>query len=318
MPENERLDLPFTGIASFAKYPVCASLDDLESDVAIIGVPYDMGSQWRAGQRFGPRAIREASTLYGFGRDGAYDPEREITFLGPEWRIFDVGDVDIVHGELHRSFDNVRRNVEKVLERGAMPVVLGGDHSVTIPVLQALESEGYFAVVQIDAHLDFVDERAGQRLGNGSPMRRAAEMDHVSGLYQVGIHGLSSSKEEDFRAARAYGSRIVGAREFKDRGAARVLDDIPSAERYYVTIDVDALDPALCPGSGSPSPGGLSYEELVDFLEGIPSKGQVIGFDVVEVSPPHDPSGLTSQVAARLVLDLLGFVLLASPKRRTS
>jgi agmatinase len=315
LSEDQRLNLPFTGIASFAKYPVWEDLDALEADVAILGFPCDMATQWRSGQRFGPRGMREESSFYGLGQGGAYDFERDIVFLGPEWKVFDVGDVDIVHGDLARSFENGREAVRKIAGRGAMPVVLGGDHSITIPVVEALADRGPFAVVQIDAHLDFVDERHGQRYGHGSPMRRISEMDHVSGMAQIGVRGLGSSKKEDFDTARERGSVIVGAREAKANGMEEVLGRIPDADRYYVTIDIDALDPALCPGSGGPSPGGFSYEEVVDLLEGLAPKGEIVGFDLVEVNPPYDPSGLTAQVGARLVLDFMGFILHEASER---
>lgn len=316
--ERTRLNLPFTGIASFCKYPIVQDLENLTADVAVIGVPYDMGTQYRPGARFGPRGIRDASTLYSFGLAGSYDPERDDVFLGPPWVIVDCGDVDMVHGDLAQCFANIREAIGTIVRRGAMPVVLGGDHSITIPVLEALAPAGPFAVVQIDAHLDFVDQRAGQRYGHGSPMRRASEMPHVQGMAQIGIRGLGSSRKEDFEAARAYGSVIVTMRELRALGVAGVLERIPAAERYYVTIDIDGIDPSIAPGTGTPSPGGLSYEEARDLLEGLAAKGEVVGFDLVEVAPVYDPTGLTSQVAARLVLDFIGFVLKQRERRARS
>jgi agmatinase len=307
--EKQILNLPFTGIASFAKYPICTNLDDLDADVAIIGVPYDMGTQFRSGTRFGPRGIREASTLYSFGLGGSYDPERDDMYLAPPWRIVDCGDVDMVHGDLQQCFENIEAAVRKIITKGAMPVVLGGDHSITIPVAQALDTQGPLCVIQIDAHLDWADHRSGQRYGHGSPMRRMAEMEHVNEMVQLGIRGIGSSKKEDFDAAKAYGSIIIGPKEMRKLGVEGVMERIPSAERYFLTIDVDGIDPSTAPGTGTPSPGGFFYDEVNELLEALAKKGEIIGFDFVEVSPPYDPSGLTSQVAARLTLDLMGFIL---------
>ena len=307
--EKQFLNLPFTGICSFGKYPICTSLDELDADVAVIGVPYDMGTQWKSGTRMGPRGMREGSTLYSFGLEGAYDIEKDIMYLGPDCKVVDCGDVDIVHGDLEQSFDNVEESIRKIVSKGAIPVVMGGDHSITIPVGRALDSVGSFHVIQIDAHLDWADHRSGQRNGHGSTLRRLSEMDYVDKMFQFGIRGISSSKKEDVDAAREYGSVILSPREMRKMSIESVLDLIPQGENYYVTIDIDGLDPSLAPGTGTPSPGGLYYDEVNELLEGIAKRGNVIGFDLVEVSPPYDPTGITSQVGARLILDFISFIL---------
>ncbi|MBS4192233.1 agmatinase [Bacillus sp. FJAT-49705] len=307
--EKQFLNLPFTGICSFGKYPICTNLDQLDADVAVIGVPYDMGTQWKSGTRMGPRGIREGSTLYSFGLEGAYDIEKDIMYLGPNCKVVDCGDADMVHGDLEQCFENVEESIRKIVSKGAMPVVLGGDHSITIPVGRALDSLGPFHVIHIDAHLDWADHRSGQRFGHGSSLRRLAEMDHVKKMYQLGIRGISSSKKEDVDAAREYGSVILSPRQMRKMGAERILEMIPEGEKYYVTIDIDGLDPSLAPGTGTPSPGGLLYDEVNELLEGIAKRGTVIGFDLVEVSPPYDPTGITGQVGARIALDFISFVL---------
>ena len=173
--------------------------------MAVLGVPYDMGIQYRSGTNQGPECIRAGSKLTAFTNDdGVYDPDRDEMFLDSRWRIVDCGDADIVHGDLEQSFRNIEESVRKIVARGAIPVVMGGDHSITIPVVRALDSLGPVCVVQIDAHLDWCDERAGQKLGQGSPMRRLSEMKHVNGMAQVGIRGLGSSMKSDFEAARAF------------------------------------------------------------------------------------------------------------------
>ncbi|WP_066073573.1 agmatinase [Neobacillus soli] len=307
--EKQFLNLPFTGICTFGKYPVCPDLDQLDADVAVIGVPNDMGTQWKSGARMGPRGIREGSTLYSFGLNGAYDIEKDIMYLGPEWNVVDCGDVDMVHGDIMQCHENTEEAIRKIVSKGAMPVVLGGDHSITIPVGKGLEEVGPFHVIQIDAHLDWADHRSGQRYGHGSSIRRLSEMDHVKEIFQFGIRGISSSLKEDVDAAKEYGAVILSPRAMRKMGFEEVLELIPPGEKYYITLDIDGLDPSVAPGTGTPSPGGFVYDEVNELLEGIAKRGKVIGFDVVEVAPPYDPAGMTGQVGARLALDLLSFVL---------
>lgn len=307
--EKQFLNLPFTGICTFGKYPVCSDINQLDADVAVIGVPNDMGTQWKSGARMGPRGIREGSTLYSFGLNGAYDIEKDITYLGPRWKVVDCGDVDMVHGDMMQCHDNTEEAIRKIVSKGAMPVVLGGDHSITIPVGKALEELGPFHVIQIDAHLDWADHRSGQRYGHGSCIRRLSEMDHVQKIFQFGIRGISSSLKEDVDAAREYGSVILSPRQIRKMGIESVIELLPEGEKYYITLDIDGLDPSVAPGTGTPSPGGFIYDEVNEMLEGIAKRGEVIGFDVVEVAPPYDPAGMTGQVGARLALDLLSFVL---------
>jgi len=206
--ENSRLNLPFVGHCTFAKSPVCTDWSQIDADVAILGAPNDMGTQWRPGARFGPRGIREASTLFSFGHGGAYDNESDTLYLTPEEvRMVDVGDVDIVHTDMQRSHANTQAAVGQILKCGAMPVTLGGDHSIHAPVIAAFEGRGPIHIVHFDAHLDFVDERHGVRYGHGNPLRRASELDHICGMTQLGIRNVSSSNHLDYDAARQAGSR---------------------------------------------------------------------------------------------------------------
>lgn len=307
--EKGRLDLPFVGHCTFAKSAPCLDWDSLDADIAVLGVPYDMGTQFRPGARFGPRAIREASTLFSFGHGGAYDHEDDVVYLPPDRvRIVDVGDADIVHTDTATSHANTERAVRKILERGAMPVVLGGDHAVNIPCIRAFSDEEPIHLVQLDAHLDFVDVRHGVREGHGNPMRRAAEQDHVTGLTQLGIRNVSSTAREGYEDARRHGSTIRSVRQFRALGTDGVLDLIPAGERYYVTIDIDGFDPSIAPGTGTPSHGGFLYWEVMEFLKGLSRRGRVVGVDLVEVAPAYDPSGVTAILAAQVLLNFLGYV----------
>ena len=217
--EDGRLNLPFVGIATFAKKPYVADWDAIDADVAVLGAPFDFGTQWRSGARFGPRGVREASTLFSFGHAGAYDHEDDATYLGADVRIVDMGDADIVHTDPETSHANIEFGVRKALAAGALPVTIGGDHSVNIPCIRAFDGQGDIHILQIDAHLDFVDERHGVRYGHGNPMHRAAEQDHVTGLSQFGIRNVSSTAKEGYDDARSFGSDIQSVRQIRAMGA---------------------------------------------------------------------------------------------------
>lgn len=308
--ETGRLNLPFVGHSTFAKSPVCVEWDQIDAEVAVLGVPNDMGTQWRSGTRFGPRAIREASTLFSFGHGGAYDHEDDITYLSQEQvRIVDIGDADIVHTDMNTSHANTEMAVRKILQMGAMPLVLGGDHSISYPCIKAFEEHGRpIHVVQFDAHLDFVDVRHGVRYGHGNPMRRASQMDHVTGLSQLGIRNVSSSNRQDYADARAAGSDILSVRQIRAMGKEAVLERIPAGVDYYVTIDIDGFDVSIAPGTGTPSHGGFTYYEVLEMLQGLSKRGNIVGMDLVEVCPAYDQTGSTAILAAQILMNAIGFI----------
>ncbi|MFK8084224.1 MAG: agmatinase [Granulosicoccus sp.] len=308
--DKGRLNLPFVGICTFGKNPYVSDWDAIDSDVAVLGAPFDFGTQWRAGARFGPRSIREASTLFAFGHGGAYDHEDDVTYLpSDKVSIVDIGDADIIHTDTVQSHANIETGVRKILAAGALPVVLGGDHSVNIPCVRAFDDQEPVHIVQIDAHLDFVDERHGVRYGHGNPMFRAAESEHVSGLSQIGIRNVSSTSRDGYVAAREAGSDILSVRQFRKLGVEGVLDRIPAGVRYYVTIDIDGFDPSIAPGTGTPSHGGFLYYEGLELLAGLARRGTVVGVDLVEVAPDYDHSGATSILAAQLLMNLIGRIM---------
>ena len=309
--EAGRLNLPFVGHCTFAKADICTDWDNINADVAILGVPNDMGTQWRSGARFGPRAVREASTLFSFGHSGAYDHESDAMYLTEEdVKMVDVGDADIVHTDMDQSHANTQLAVTKILESGAMPVVIGGDHSITTPVLRAFRDQGPVHVIHFDAHLDFVDERHGVREGHGNPIRRASEMDHITGMTQMGIRNVSSSNRDDFNAARAAGSDIMSVRDVRRLGVEGVLDRIPQGKSYYITIDIDGFDPSIAAGTGTPSHGGFLYYEVVEIIQALAkrSKGNIIGMDLVEVAPAYDRTDSTAILAAQVLMNSIGFI----------
>jgi len=309
--ETGRLNLPFVGIPTFGKRPYLADWGAIEADIAVLGAPLDTGTQYRSGARFGPRAIREATTLFSFGHAGAYDHEDDATYLPGSVRIVDMGDADIVHTFTEKSHRNIETGVRAALAAGALPVVLGGDHSVNIPCIRAFDRAGPIHLLQIDAHLDFVDERHGVRHGHGNPMRRAAEQDHVTGLTQVGIRNVSSTAREGYEDARKMGSDILSVRQARALGPDGVAARIPDGARVYVTLDIDAFCPSIAPGTGTPSHGGFLYYEVLELLQVVARRHEVVGIDLVEVAPDHDPTGSTAILAAQVLLNFLGFIFAA-------
>jgi len=303
-----RLNLPFVGISTFGKRPYIADWDAIKADVAVLGAPYDFGTQWRPGARFGPRAVREASTLFSFGHAGAYDHEDDATYLASDVQIVDIGDADIIHTKTEESHANIEFGVRKILDAGAIPLVIGGDHSINIPCINAFSDQDPIHVIQIDAHLDFVDERHGVTAGHGNPMRRAIEKSWVSGMTQLGIRNVSSTAKEGYDDARARGSDILSVRQVRKLGLDAVLERIPLGARYYVTIDIDAFCPSIAPGTGTPSHGGFLYYDVLEILQGLAKRGQVAGIDLVEVAPAYDPTDSTQILAAQLLLNFIGFI----------
>jgi len=302
-----RLNLPFTGICTFAKAPYQPDWSALDgADAAILGAPFDAGTQWRAGARFGPRSIRDASTLFSFGHAGAYDHEDDATYLDGV-SLVDMGDADIVHTDTLKSHANIRAGVEAALAAGALPVTLGGDHSVNIPCIEAFEGQPAFHILQIDAHLDFVDERHGVTRGHGNPMRRAAEKPWVTGLTQVGIRNVSSTAREGYEDARARGSDILSVRQMRALGPAATAARLPAGAPVYITIDIDAFCPSIAPGTGTPSHGGFLYYDVLELLQAVVKAHPVVGIDLVEVAPDYDPTGSTAILAAQVLMNLLGF-----------
>ena len=306
--ETGRLNLPFVGVSTFAKRELVTDWSQINADVAVLGAPFDFGTQWRAGARFGPRGIRDASTLFSFGHSGAYDHEDDVTYLTEDVKIVDIGDADIIHTDTIKSHKNIEKGVRSILKAGALPVVLGGDHSVNIPCVNAFSNSGPIHILQIDAHLDFVDERHGVKYGHGNPMRRAAENNYVTGLTQVGIRNVSSTSKDGYEDAKAMNSDILSVRQTRKIGPKNLVGRIPKDSNVYVTIDIDAFCPSIAPGTGTPSHGGFLYYEILEILQHLSKQNKVVGIDLVEVAPDYDHSGSTTILAAQILLNFLGFI----------
>jgi agmatinase len=303
-----RVDRPFVGIPSFLRAPICTDLSKLSASVAIMGVPFDEGSPYLAGSRLGPRALREHSLRFvGGGSKGFYNPETERQYLEYEMArglIVDTGDVDILPTNVEKTFENVTEMTRALLDRGAMPLVLGGDHSITYPVVRAFDRPLH--VVHFDAHTDYAPFIHDLRFTNQHPFRHITPMKHVRSLTQVGIRSLRES-EEMVGGSRRDGNRVVMMSEFRRLGPKGIARIVPVNADCYVSIDVDVLDISLVPGCVSAEPNGMSYAELRDTLQQIAIRANVIGFDFVEVNPQLDVgTGVTSYLGVHAVLEFLG------------
>ena len=298
-----------TGRPSMFDVPRCSDLDILDADLAVVGVPFSVplrslslhdvqhGSQAIRGNPCdSPRAI-SATTI---------STSAAICSPGRRVEMVDCGDVATTPSTIQENPGRVTAVIRKILERGAVPIVLGGEHSIPIPVMRAYEGHGPIHIVHVDAHLDWRDEIGGVKDGLSSPLRRASEMPWFSGMTQIGLRGFGSARKEEFDAARAYGSILVGAEELHRVGIDEILRRIPASERYYITIDADGLDPTIAPGVAGPAPGGVTYSQVTNLIRGVAAKGKVVGYDFVEVVPSADVGNITSYLAGRLILTLLG------------
>ncbi|MEJ2658111.1 MAG: agmatinase [Desulfobacterales bacterium] len=293
---------------TFAGLPACGEVSGLSADIAIIGISH--GVCYSAGVPShsvkAPLAIRKAAERYGKMIDHSdYDLGGPL-LDNSDIRVLDCGDIP---GDPSDPDGNHKRSQEKIraiIDAGAVPIVLGGDDSVTIPFLRAFKGKGVFAVVQIDAHIDWRHEIDGITEGPSSAMRRASEMPFIDKLIQVGMRGVGSARFEEIEAAETYGAEIITAKNVQDGGIDRILSLVPEGSACLLTIDCDGLDPSIMPAVKAPMPGGLSYRQIVDLLHGLTKKTNVCGFNLVEFVPEKDPNGLAALTAARIVFNMIG------------
>jgi len=321
---REQLDLGynFGGLSTFGQRPFLpdpADLDAWRPDVAIVGAPFDIATTNRPGARFGPRAIRTQ----------AYEPGTYHLDLGIEifdWlEVVDFGDAHCPHNQLEKSHANIEARVAEVANRGIVPIVLGGDHSITLPSATAVaraKGFGNVGIVHFDAHADTADIIDGSLVSHGTPMRRLIESGAIPGdrFVQVGLRGYWPPKEV-FDWMRANGLRWHTMDEIWQRGFKAVMDDavseaLSAADHLYISIDVDSLDPAFAPGTGTPEPGGILSSDLLRMVRRLCIEHDVVGVDIVEVAPAYDVSELTINVAHRLAFECLAGM--AERKRRAA
>ena len=308
---GKKANLAFTGIPTFCRSPLLSSWKDLSCDIAILGVPFDEGVGFRPGTRFGPRSIREYSMRFPYfdpslEERGYWDMELKRRFLS-HIRMTDCGDVDVVPLDFQYVYREIEESIKRILEKGTLPVVLGGDHSITYPIVRAFEGIGPLSLVQLDAHLDRRESVMEVRFGHGSPIKRISELPFIDRIVSLGMRGLRAP-EKDFLDAEKRGEILIPVHAVQQSGIEKILEGIPGMERCYVTIDIDVFDASIAPGTGTPETDGLTYAQVKKILRGISEKSKVVGFDLVEVNPSLDPSGRTSLVAAQTIVEFLGAI----------
>jgi len=291
----------FAQPATFMRLP---HVDDPRGlDVAIVGVPYDGGTSYRPGARLAPREIRAQSSLI-----RSYSYFQKVAPFD-RLNVADVGDIDAPPVSIEKAYDAIEAGIGAIAGAGARPIIVGGDHSITLPALRALaKRHGALALVQFDSHIDTWDEYFGGKYFHGTPFRRAIEEGVIDGrrFIQVGIRGPMYG-EDDFDFHREHGITVVDIDQVKTRGIPAVVADIRRTVTgpAYMTFDIDGVDPAFAPGTGTPEVGGLTSHEAQQLVRGLAGL-DLVGGDVVEVAPPFDgPGQITSLLAANLLFEFL-------------
>jgi agmatinase len=318
-------DLPtYVGSASFMKLPWITDAAEIrarKADVAIIGAPFDDAVSHRSGARFGPRAIRLAQYTSGSINSLQLDVE-PFEILD----VVDAGDANIIPAWIERAHAFIYRKVREVAETGAIPIVLGGDHSITWPSVSAVaevRAPRTVGVVHFDAHADTANDDWGVLAGHGTPMRRLIESGAVAGrnFVQVGLRGYWPPVET-FEWMQQHEMRYHFMREIEERGAEAVVaqaieEALDGPDAVYLSLDIDVIDPGLAPGTGTPEPGGMLTREVLRAIRQIVSAVELAGMDVVEVSPPYDHAETTAMAATRAALEAISALAVKRAAGRT-
>jgi len=294
---------------TFLGFPLCTELDSLEGDVAILGIPYGdpySMDEVTNDQTNAPLAVRLESARLSVGLDHWDFDLGSPLFGGRDLRVVDCGNVPADPADIKGHYRFAETAVKTILDRKALPIVIGGDHGASIPVFRAFDGRGPITLVHIDAHIDWRDEVNGVREGYSSPIRRASELSHFDRIFQIGMRGQGSARAKEVEDALAYGAEIITAYEVHEKGMDSVLDRIPANERYYLTIDADGLDPTVMPAVAAPAAGGLLFHQVRRLIHGLVQKGRLLGMDIVEITPKKDLNGISSLTAGQLILNFIG------------
>ncbi len=290
----------FSGIATFMRLPHVPNAREL--DIALIGIPYDGGTTYRPGPRFGPRHVREQSAII--------RPWNPVLTLNPfdKHRIADYGDLSINPLSIDDTYQRITAQLDDVMKAGARTACVGGDHSILLPILRAIHKRfGPVGMIQFDAHNDTWGGYFGSPHSHGTPVRRAVEEGLLLGkdVLQIGLRGQVYSAD-DFEFGRKHGFQVITSEEFHRGGIALVQRTLKKLTRrpIYITLDIDVVDPAFAPGTGTPQVGGFSSAQILELVRALRGLN-IVGCDLVEVSPPYDSAEITSLLAANLFYELL-------------
>ena len=303
-------ELPGMSPRTFLEFPFADDLDNLNADIAILGIPFGMPYHAAAmanDQSRAPDAIRQASEHVEYTRTH-YDWDLGGPLLdGRDIRVVDCGNVTADLSDHRVHYRRAEQVARKIIGTKATIITLGGDHGVPIPVMRALEEYGSpITLVHVDAHLDWRHEVNGETEGYSSPIRRASEMPWIDKIVQIGMRGIGSARQGEVDDARAYGADIITAYEMHEMGMAAVLDRIPDGGPYYLTIDADGIDPTIMPAVVAQTPGGLDWIQMRTLVHGLVGKGRVLGMDIVEIAPQYDVGNITMVHAERLICNFIG------------
>ncbi len=300
---------PHCEVRTFMGFPLCTELDRLKADFAILGIPYGdpySMDEVTNDQSNAPSAVRRESARLSLGLDHWDFDLGGPLFDGRDIRVVDCGDVPANPADMTGHYRIAELAVRTILERGAYPIIIGGDHGVPIPVFRAFEGGEPLTLVHIDAHIDWRDEVNGVREGYSSPIRRASELPHFERIFQIGMRAQGSARANEVEDALAHGAEIITAYDVHENGMSSVLGRIPDGERYYLSIDADGLDPTVMPAVAAPAPGGLLFHQVRSLIHGLVQKGRLMGMDIVEITPSRDVNGISSLTAGQLILNFIG------------
>jgi agmatinase len=302
LPRDALISPRFAGVPTFMRLPV--ETDPRKLDVALVGVPFDGGTTYRNGARFGPREIRVQSTLI-----RNYNPVLQINPF-KKIRVADFGDIDVNPLSIEDTFHRIQQAIKNIVEAGARPLSIGGDHSISLPILRALAREygyGQLGLIHLDSHTDTWDEYFGMKLSHGTSFRRAIEENLLDPhkIIQIGVRGQLYD-EKDFNFNRRHGVRMIPIEDIFEQGIAFVSKKMRelAESRIYLSFDIDVVDPAYAPGTGTPQVGGLTSFQAIQLIRDM-IELDFVGCDLVEVSPPYDSANITSLLAANLMFEIL-------------
>jgi agmatinase len=297
----------FAGINTFRKAPYCENIRDVSKyEVAIIGAPFDMGTTYRPGCRFGPQAVRRISALY-----DSYNADMGVD-LAEELNMCDAGDIFVIPSNLEKSFDQIDRAVSFIHEQGVFPVVIGGDHSIGYPDVRAIAPhiDGKVGIIHLDRHIDIQERDMDERM-HTTPWFHATNIPNAppSNLVQMGIGGWYGSRP-GMKVARERDTTVITISDVEELGVDKAVEIAlecawKDAEAVFLSFDIDSIDAGFVPGTGSPEPGGLLPREALRALRMIAREG-ICGMEVVEIAPPYDVSDMTAQLGCRAIMDVLG------------